>query len=631
MKNSMNIRVRAVRILLCSVACTALLLGARLSEAQNSRPTDGLITKVDQAQLTHQQQHYLNTVMGYEQYVSHEIVQVNIDLLREVVINVNVGGGTRIVVNQHKFVERGSDSFSWFGTVEEYPVSSVNIVANGDMVSANFRFGGDLYSLWPLGEGLHAWTHEDGSRFSDHNEDSYNELPSYDMKNGPQERRFDGGKVERYVPAARDMQEEGFRGGAPDCKIRLLVAFTDDVDVANGDPRGQIQLAIDNYNNSSSNSEVNFDVEVARIVEVSYAESGVFSTDRNRFRNTADGFMDNIHDLRELYDADYCQLVVQNVNSGEGCGLAYGIGVTYADAFCASKYSCIAGNLTFAHEFAHLHGCRHDPFVDPTMTPFAYGHGYTNPTDAWRTVMAYNNACTDAGTSCTRIQWWSTPDVNVSAAWGSDPAGIAGISNNEAALDNTEVTVAGWEAMVTNKSVYDPDIIYDDEEGNFEGLTSVSTVSSASTYLDYRSGSKGYLKASDSVTLQPGFWARSGTEVSVYLETCAVVTAAPEVYSRESAPNVTDEQSVINDLVIAPNPFCNQVKISLDVEEDVTFDVYLLDAYGKVVNRISEHKFFFAGVHQIDLDTRDLAAGYFMLVVENDTNRIVKQLIRTDR
>jgi hypothetical protein len=221
--------------------------------------------------------------------------------------------------------------------------------------------------------------------------------------------------------------------------------------------------------------------------------------------------------------------------------------------------------------------------------------------------------------------------VNVTAGLGGDPAGVSGISKNEAALDNTEVTVAGWEAMETNKSVYDPDIIYDDEEGNFEGLTSVSTVSSASTYLDYRSGSKGYLKASDSVTLQPGFWARSGSEVSVYLETCAVVTAAPEVYSRESAPNVTDEQSVINDLVIAPNPFCNQVKISLDVEEDVTFDVYLLDAYGKVVNRISEHKFFFAGVHQIDLDTRDLAAGYFMLVVENDTNRIVKQLIRTDR
>lgn len=608
-----------------------LLFGSINVSAQNSRPTDGLITRIDQAQLSSQQQHYLNSVMSYEQYVSHELVQINIDALKETSVTVNISNGTSIVITQQKLVERGSNRFSWFGTVAEYPISSVNIVVNGDMVSANFRFGGDLYSIWPLGEGVHALTHEDGSRFMDHNEDSYKQLPTYDMKNGPQERRLDGGSSENYIPAARDMEEEGFRGGAPDCKIRLLVAFTDDVDAANADPRGQIQLAIDNYNNSSSNSEVNFDVEVARIVEVSYAESGVFSTDRNRFRNTADGFMDNIHDLRQLYDADYCQLVVQSVNAGEGCGLAYGIGVTYADAFCASKYSCIAGNLTFAHEYAHLHGCRHDTYVDNTNTPFSYGHGHVNLADQWRTVMSYNDFCEDNASSCTRIQWWSTPDVNVSAGWGGDPAGVAGVSKNEAALDNTEVTVSGWEAMNTNKSVYDPDIIYDDEEGNFEGLTTVSTVASASTYLDYRNGSKGYLKASESVTLREGFWARGGSEVSVYLETCVVVTADEEVYSRESGADELDELSVINDLIIAPNPFIDQVKIALDVEEEVTFDIYLLDAYGKVVKQISQDKFFVAGVHQMDLDTRDLAAGYYMLVVENDADRMVKQLVRTDR
>lgn len=630
MKVYLEIRQRLVRLGMAHMLFTALMLIGTISMAQ-SRPSDGLITRVDQAQLTHQQQHYLNTLMGYEQYVSHEIVIVNVDALRDAILTVQVSASSRIVINQKKFTERGSDSFSWFGSVDEYPRSSVNIVANGDMVSANFRFGGDLYSIWPLGEGLHAWTHEDGSRFMDHNEDSYKQLPTYDMINGPQERRHDNGEVEKYVPSGREILEEGFRGGAPDCKIRLLVAFTDDVDAANADPRGQIQLAIDNYNNSSTNSEVNFDVEPARIVEVSYAESGLFETDRNRFRNTSDGFMDGIHDLRELYDADYCQLIVQDVDPGEGCGLAYGIGVTYGDAFCASKYSCIAGNLTFAHEFAHLHGCRHDTYVDPTNTPFSYGHGHVNVPDNWRTVMSYNDDCEDSGTSCTRIQWWSTPDVNVTAGWGGDPAGVAGVSKNEAALDNTEVTVAGWEPIQINKSVYDPDIVYDDEEGNFEGLTTLSTVASASTYLDYRSGSKGYLKASESVTLREGFWARDGSDVSVYLETCVEVSAQAEVYSREPGEIQISETTVVNRLNVAPNPFREMVSISLDVEEEVIFDIYLLDAYGKVVNKISEDKFFVAGVHQMELNTHHLAAGYYMLVVENETDRVVKQLIRTDR
>ncbi|MBL4587616.1 MAG: hypothetical protein JKX84_11265, partial [Flavobacteriales bacterium] len=339
----------------------ALLLashGQAFSQSQNAQL---LFKRAEQTELTAQQKHYLSEIQKYEQYVHHELVVVNIEALESETVLLPIDAKDPLTVNRERLTQRAKNDFSWSGSVAEFDRSSVTIVVNGDMVSANVRMSGDLYSIWPLGEGLHAFTYEDGSRFTDHNEDSYKEIPSYDMQNGWQESRSDNGEVERYIPSASREEDEGYRGSHPDCKIRLLVAYTDDVGAANADPRGQIQLAIDNYNNSSSNSQVNYQVEVARIVEVGYAESGVFSTDRNRFRNTADNYMDGIHDLRSLYDADYCQLVVQNVDPGEGCGLAYGIGVTYGDAFCASRYSCIAGNLTFTHEYAHLHGCRHDP------------------------------------------------------------------------------------------------------------------------------------------------------------------------------------------------------------------------------------------------------------------------------
>lgn len=578
--------------------------------------------------LSSQQQHYLNTIMGYDQYIHHEFIVINANALTQENILLPIFEGDMLTATSNRIIQRGKDDISWMGTFADHERSSCNLVLNGTMVSANFRFGGDLYSIWPLGEDLHVLTHEDGSKFEDHNESEYRKLPEYDMKNGVQERHFDGGKTERYAPSFEGSHESYNRGGAGDCKIRLLVAYTDDVDAANADPRGQIQLAIDNYNASSSNSEVNYEVEPARIVEVSYAESGVFSTDRNRFRNTADGHMDAIHDLRALYDADYCQLVVQNVNEGEGCGLAYGIGVTYADAFCASAYGCIAGNLTFAHEFAHLHGCRHDTYVDNTSTPYSYGHGYVNIPDNWRTVMAYNDACEDASTSCTRIQYWSTPDVNVPANWGGDVAGTSNLNYNEAVLDNTEVTVAGWEAMVANKTVYAADIVYVDQEGNFEGSSSVATV--AGTALEYRSGSKGVMRAGSSVTLTEGFWARAGCDFTAYLESCTVVSADQQPSYRVDNTSVPVDHGLR--FKVMPNPFSSDFNVILEItdQELDNIQITLIDLQGKTVADLLNGVDLNEGVHRYRFSTDQISSGIYMLMIQTGEERMFERIVKSN-
>ncbi len=51
-------------------------------------------------------------------------------------------------------------------------------------------------------------------------------------------------------------------------------------------------------------------------------------------------------------------------------------------------------------------GARHDPFVDSDNNPYPFGHGFVDPNDGWRTIMAYGNDCN----GCTRIQWWSNPN-----------------------------------------------------------------------------------------------------------------------------------------------------------------------------------------------------------------------------
>ena len=631
MKKLLEEKIKKIRMiftwLILASGCLLFWSGTLVAKENESSV---LFQRIGEIELTAKQQHYLSTLKTYEQYVHHELIVINSEALDQETIQIPVNATVAFNVTNEKLIERGADQISWSGSIDGFERSTVTIVRNGNMVSANIRVAGDLYSIWPLGEGVYALTYEDGSQFKDHNEDEYKSLPTYDMQKGWQESHKDDGTIERHIPGVSDVEDMAFRA-AGDCKIRLLVAFTDDVEAANADPRGQIQLAIDNYNNSSSNSEVNYDVEVARIVEVGYAESGVFSTDRNRFRNTSDTYMDQIHDLRELYDADYCQLVVQSVNSGEGCGLAYGIGVTYADAFCASKYSCIAGNLTFAHEYAHLHGCRHDTYVDGTSTPYSYGHGHVNLTDQWRTVMSYNNFCEDNASSCTRIQWWSTPDINVSSGWGGGPAGVAGTSKNEAVLDNTEATVSGWEALVTNKSVYDSDIIYADEEGNFEGLTTLSTVSTASTYLDYRNGSKGVLRAGSSITLLPGFWARSGSEVTAYLDNCTVVTAQGGGSNREMSPSVPDVVDRLVEMKVAPNPFSGSFPITLTIAEIDLIDtrISIIDLQGREVANVLEGETFSKGMHQLNFDTSELASGVYMLQMISGDYKLFERVLKT--
>lgn len=580
--------------------------------------------------MTIQQQHYLSVLMGYDQYVSHRIVQVNPAALEANTVDLQLAPGVTVNMEKHKIVKRSTNDYSWFGSVDGDNFSTINIVVHGDMVTGIFRFGGDLYSLVPLGEGLHAFVIEDPSSFVDHNEESYRQLPEIDMKNTEQESRHDDGTIERYIPNQRaDEEEDGIYRGGGDCDVRMLIAYTDDVAAAHADPLAGIQVAVDNYNNSNDNSAVNFDVEIARVVEVTYAESGVFSTDRNRFRNTSDGYMDNIHDLRQLYDADYCQLVVEDVNEGEGCGLAYGIGVTYSDAFCASKYSCIGGNLTFAHEFAHLHGCRHDTYVDNTNTPYSYGHGHINYPDRWRTVMCYNDYCDDLGNSCTRVQWWSNPNVNISGAWGGDVTGVAGSEDNETVLDVTEATVAGWETQVTNKSVYSADVIYAYEEGNFEGLSTLSTVSSTSTYLDFRNNSRGIMKAGDEITLNEGFWARSGSDVSIFLETCNVVTANGENGNNSVVSNVEEDLSVANFFNVYPNPFTRDLRVEFNLNQDAPVTAILYDILGQEVLRTTTGKQYPAGNVIIDVESGGLERGVYILSVwigdeELHSERVVK-------
>lgn len=225
-------------------------------------------------------------------------------------------------------------------------------------------------------------------------------------------------------------------------QIDILVVYTAAARAADGGTaqiKARIALAVTETNQGYANSGVTPRLRLVHTEEVAYTETGNIGTDVARLAGTADGYIDNVHTIRNTYAADMVGMIVNN--GGGYCGMANAIMATAATAFQVTARDCATGYYSFGHEFGHLQGARHDTYVDPTNTPYSYGHGYTYPSASWRTIMAYNNACSAVGKNCTRLQYWSNP----AKTYGGVPMGVANTKNYQV-LNNTAYTVANFRA-----------------------------------------------------------------------------------------------------------------------------------------------------------------------------------------
>jgi len=183
-----------------------------------------------------------------------------------------------------------------------------------------------------------------------------------------------------------------------------------------------------------------------------YDESGDFKTDLNRLTTGTDGYMDAVGGLRNTYGADLVSLFVEN---GQYCGMGW-IGPSANYGFSVINRGCASGNLSYPHELGHNFGARHDTYVDAATTPYAYGHGWVDVGQGWRDVMAYNTACAAYGVNCTRIAYFSNP--NLTYGNPADPLGstatadVARVHNQNAqAVANFRASTQGGSTSSTGK------------------------------------------------------------------------------------------------------------------------------------------------------------------------------------
>ena len=290
--------------------------------------------------------------------------------------------------------------------------------------------GALLYEIAPLGDGTYAIREIDQGSYPD--------------------------EEEKLPPAAGPAASDAARGAAAladdGSTIDVMVLYTPSARAAAGGVAAMqalIALAFSETNQGYAQSGVIQRFRLVHAQEVAYVEdtgSSGFNTALGNLQNPSDGVMDEIHALRNQYGADIVSLLI---NNGWYCGLGYLMTSTSwnfaANAFNVVDYSCATGYYSFAHECGHNQGAHHDrgSASGSILYSYAYGYQQTAASPAFRTIMAY-----DCIGGCTRVNYWSNPDVN----YNGFPTGVlytaGNAADNRRTLNNTRTIAANWRQAV---------------------------------------------------------------------------------------------------------------------------------------------------------------------------------------
>ncbi len=348
-------------------------------------------------------------------------------------VRLNLFDDVELVARDAIVTDHASGLSSWSAEVPDAAWGTALMVIHGDRVSGRVSDGERVFEIVPVSAGVQEVREIDPSA-----------LPPEAAPLRMRQRRSDaiaGDGHQETRAVARDAVDA----------IRVLVVYTPAAAAASADIEADAQLAVDAANDAYANSDMATRIELAGSAATAYVESGNINTDLTRLRGRNDGFMDEVHALRNAYLADFVSLLS---NDGAGyCGLA-ALMSSVAPGFESSAFSvvwlpCAASNWTLAHEVGHNMGCQHDRANAASSPAFAYAFGFQDPGGQFRTVMAAVNGCPGV---CPRIAYFANPDVD----YLGQPTGVEVASPNAAAcafaIDATSPVTTNFRTLLAPTS-----------------------------------------------------------------------------------------------------------------------------------------------------------------------------------
>ncbi len=559
--------------------------------------------------LNQEQQHFADAWIKKDWAKSYKYITIDPNSFKADVVNINLPEKASLQADKVELIEHSGNLYSWKGKFAE-GFGNADFVVHDEMITARISSLEYVYLIYPITGGLHVLIECSGAN-----------MPKDESAEGYQSMIEQGVKSAKENELVRQDPETGLKGSSRllggDCKVRVIVMYTNTTAANMADPIGFINSCIDATNTAYDNSSVNFNVELAVAKKVAYTESLNSTTDKTRYRTVGDGYIDEVHDLRTYFDADMCVLITENLQSGI-CGEAYTVANSpYADAFCVVTRGCSVGNLSFPHELGHLYGCRHDPYVDNTNTPYAYGHGYVYFTGRWRTVMAYNDYCSDNGANCTRIQYFSNPAINYSG----HATGVSNANDNESALEASRANISSLEITTTNKSFINA---YTFASGEQSDVIASSSVTNSNTFI-FNSGSSGTWRSGGSMTMTTGFWAKAGSKFRAFNDNCTALRPTNEQAVVAAKKAMQNDEAV--SLQLFPNPFTSNFDVILKSSEEANVRISLYNTIGM---KISERAglIISKGTNKVSFDGSKLQKGVYMVEIYVNGEKTVKKIVK---
>jgi len=315
-----------------------------------------------------------------------------------------------------------------------------------------------------------------------------------ELAHAPDDAQLRGSNIRPVLDLGLDpvqlIEEHGFRSlnGATD-EIDLMVAWTRRAECrafgqsvtctptaqSERNMRSMIDQTVSETNLALENSEIDLKITLVHAYRESYDEStpsyvgqlpgnqfttydgtgNVFNSALYHLTDNDDGEMDRIHSLREQFGADMVALIIENdIDNADGrftCGLAWTPSQgSYGNAqrikelmFSVTKYDCLTGSLTFAHELGHNMGCNHDKRTSGQCGSGGFNYGYRDPSRLFRTVMSYNcwnGLCSDTSNtgSCMSVPYFSSDTVQ----YNGRPTGDS-LHDNARQIMATKSLIAG--------------------------------------------------------------------------------------------------------------------------------------------------------------------------------------------
>ncbi|MBR1809021.1 MAG: zinc-dependent metalloprotease [Paludibacteraceae bacterium] len=313
-----------------------------------------------------------------------------------------------------------------------------------------------------------------------------------------------------------------------------------------------------NYANESfNNSNINAHMQLAYLGSTNYIEtSQSWSNTLNYFYQDNDGYIDEVHSLREKYSADICVLFL---DKDDYCGEAKKIKASAQTAFCLVRPARGCNRkFTAVHEIGHLIGCRHNYAADVNLVPYAYGHGYYHyeegsPSTSWRTMMSYENKCDNDDYKCKRILYWSNPNVNYSDGYAM---GTSGIANNARVWNERASTVSAFRTKDNSIAL----TVYDNNTSSlYESYEATTNIVTGAGY-EIQSGQTVDMAAASEIKLLPNTHIKYGSNFRASIRNNADDHIYPQFIKSLNTGNI-DIIKVLK-FSISPNPVHDILTVS---------------------------------------------------------------------